>query len=165
MKKATIALPKFAGFYEEEFTSEAAESIGINTDDIDYPSTYAKAARMIVRDYYDGALPHAKSVRFIEVDSPRYYNYRTDDIIAEIDFDETEVLDALNAERDLLDDYLRENYTSRSGFVSFVPNNAADFLAEWADWLEVVFEFFAREWDMIIPEACDGILEAVVLKS
>ena len=69
-----------------------------------------------------------KDITFVELNSPRYYNYSTDKLICEVECD----MDAIRkycyeTERDAFNKYLQDNYTSCSGFVSFVENSVEGF--------------------------------------
>lgn len=70
-----------------------------------------------------------KSMKLKDVYSPKYYNYETDSLIIEMDIN----LRALKTfcfkeNRDMFNKYLKENFTSYSGFISFVDNNIKDFI-------------------------------------
>ena len=70
-----------------------------------------------------------KSMKLKDVYSPKYYNYETDSLIIKMDIN----LRALKTfcfktNRDMFNKYLKENFTSYSGFVSFVDNNIKDFI-------------------------------------
>lgn len=63
---------------------------------------------------------------------PRYYNFETDSIIFTFEYTDTLrywMLGYAATDKDAFADFLAEHYTSRSGFLSFTPNN-------WDDWFE-----------------------------
>ena len=69
----------------------------------------------------------------LEIDSPRFYNYRTDRLVLSVNVD-VELLKgyAYSSHPIEFESYLKENFTSYDGFISFVPNNLSDFL-EWEE--------------------------------
>lgn len=70
-------------------------------------------------------------MKFVGISSPRFYNFSTDRICAEIKVDYEKLKDyCLISNRDKFDDYLRENFSDRDGFWSFVANNVKDFESE-----------------------------------
>lgn len=85
--------------------------------------------------------------RLLEIDSPRYYNFRTDRLILSVNVD-VDLLQgyAYSSHPIEFESYLKENFTSYDGFISFVPNNLSDFL-EWAEQeqdraIDVLIEFY-----------------------
>lgn len=67
--------------------------------------------------------------KFKEIWSPQYYNYDTDHLDGEIEVDIDALASRIKADKKALegfDKYLHEHYSDRSGFVSFIPNNAKD---------------------------------------
>lgn len=67
--------------------------------------------------------------KFKEIWSPQYYNYDTDHLDGEIEVDIDALASRIKADKKALegfDKYLHEHYSDRSGFVSFIPNNAED---------------------------------------
>lgn len=87
-----------------------------------------------------------KSMKFVKLHSPKYYNFETDKIECELDIDWDALIDYIKSVREKFDEYLHENFTSYDGFVSFVPNNAAEFFINLDDDFErlsqVVIEFY-----------------------
>lgn len=70
-----------------------------------------------------------KSMKLKDVYSPKYYNYETDSLIINMELN----LRALKTfcfktNKDMFNKYLKENFTSYSGFISFVDNNIKDFI-------------------------------------
>lgn len=67
--------------------------------------------------------------KFKEIWSPQYYNYDTDHLDGEIEVDIDALASRIKSDKKALkgfDKYLHEHYSDRSGFVSFIPNNAED---------------------------------------
>ena len=83
----------------------------------------------------------------LEIDSPRFYNYRTDRLVLSVNVD-VELLKgyAYSSHPIEFESYLKEHFTSYDGFISFVPNNLSDFL-EWEETnqqssIDVLIEFY-----------------------
>lgn len=83
----------------------------------------------------------------LEIDSPRFYNYRTDRLVLSVNAD-VELLKgyAYSSHPIEFESYLKENFTSYDGFISFIPNNLSDFL-EWEETnqqssIDVLIEFY-----------------------
>lgn len=72
--------------------------------------------------------------------SPREYNFRSDELEAEwspSDEDWNKVLDECRKHRDAFQKYVSERWSSRDGFISFMPDDAREYLdfplEEWGD--------------------------------
>jgi hypothetical protein len=62
--------------------------------------------------------------------SPNYYNFSTDNAELLIEFDDAKVLAYIKRNLPKFKEYLKDTFTSYSGFMSFVPNNWPEFWAE-----------------------------------
>lgn len=81
-------------------------------------------------------------MQFKEINSPREYNFTTDKLVCEVEID----LDKLRkycyeTEREKFEEYLKENYSSYDGFISFIPNNVKEFEQEKDD-TDVMIDFY-----------------------
>lgn len=68
-------------------------------------------------------------ITFKQINSPREYNFETDKLEAEIEVDLAELTRRITNCKEAyigFNRYLRTNYSHRSGFVSFIPNNCPD---------------------------------------
>jgi hypothetical protein len=151
-----------------------------DTPEIDYDATYQKAAEHCVTERFHGYEVRLKEefpgivqgVKFERLDSPREYNFRTDEIHAVVEFGWSMLFHRVfTEERDVFAAWLKENYSSRDGFVSFIPTDLEDFKAElanevgnekWCRCLTVLFEYLCRDWGTVQPEDMDGIHECIV---
>lgn len=102
-----------------------------------------------------------KDMQFVGISSPRFYNYSTDRIEMEVDVNVDNLCKyCLSTNREKFNEYLKENFTSFSGFHSFVENNADEFesnFIEIADsgkaeneltrYLNVMLEFYILRLD------------------
>ena len=62
--------------------------------------------------------------------SPSEYNFATDNSELLIELDDYKLMDYINKHKPEFEQYLRDNFTSYDGFMSFVPNDWAEFSAE-----------------------------------
>jgi hypothetical protein len=140
----TVSIP-FTGFYESihtdnidrteetmfsdghgDFDSTAAHEFYIACD---YRKVFHRYAQAYAEDF--ATYIEMPSLKFIELDSPREYNFRTDKIICEIS--EVDVLKMFdNTPREALVTCATERHTSRSGFDSFYDPD----ISTWGDPLE-----------------------------
>jgi hypothetical protein len=73
-------------------------------------------------------IDNACSITFEGVDAPKYYNYRNDSINIEIEIDMKWVYILIGQWWENFDIYIEDNYKSRSGFSSFYPHDASQWL-------------------------------------
>lgn len=88
-----------------------------------------------------------KSMQYIGLDSPQFYNYSTDKLIIEIDFNLTKLKSYINKNKTDFNEYLKDNFTSYDGFWSFVSNNYNDFMDDYNNddkdrCIQVMLEYF-----------------------
>lgn len=63
-----------------------------------------------------------------EMNSPREYNFTTDKLVCELEVDMDKIKKwCYETEKEKFEEYLKENYTSYDGFISFIPNNLREF--------------------------------------
>jgi hypothetical protein len=63
-----------------------------------------------------------------EMNSPREYNFTTDKLVCELEVDMDKIKKwCYETEKEKFEEYLKENYTSYDGFISFIPNNVREF--------------------------------------
>jgi len=136
----------FAGFYEswhDQLIDDAGEQLFRgDSGDIDHPDLYEmfwshlpypevreRYARQFVTELAESiGIP----LEFEEMTSPRFYNFETDRLFAKVNrADLAKMLRAVRGSR--LNDWIKGQFTSRSGFISFYPND----ISRWpriADW-------------------------------
>ena len=93
-----------------------------------------------------------KSMKFTGISSPRYYNFSTDKLCIDVEVDYSALRSyCLIENRDEFDEYLKENFTSYDGFISFVDNNVHDFElnldSESDKYDDVMLEFYILNQD------------------
>ena len=83
------------------------------------------------------------------VHSPEFYNYDTDRVLIDVDYNFIKLVKyCKHTNKGKFNQYLKDNYTSCSGFVSFVENSVEGFFSK--DWfnshkdmaVEVMIEFY-----------------------
>jgi len=146
--KVETYLPVFSGFYgtiwepnedsEIEYINEERERKGLepvdfDAIDFDYSGYREHAAKQITYAVEDHLKDFVKSIKFQELRSPREYNFANDSINVEITLTQKNVKvirDFLKTNKEAFANYLRDTYTSRSGFISFYPNYIEGFCGD-----------------------------------
>jgi hypothetical protein len=158
----------FPGFYESElYNSDTIYNINEALDDGDpamdftdngfteYCDDVARQAAEALADALDQDDKIIVASRFKKLHSPRFYNFETDKIEMDLDVDWEALVEWVKSESYAFNEYLKSNFTSYDGFVSFVPNNTRDFWDKFdsdADRLtDVLIEFYIinhldRDW-------------------
>ena len=150
MKKQIVLnnAPFFPGFYYSIYSSSDAfenaielskkddenfDESKVDFDDNSYNETCAKLYCMALID--ECVLPDfVESLEFLRVLSPKYYNYSTDKIECKItlaDGWENEMRKFIAEHYDWLQDKITNDWTSCSGFISFIEND----LEKWEKYL------------------------------
>lgn len=151
MKEARIP---FAGFYgtmwddeldceEEQLAESLAEDYDLSVSDVadklfyhmDYQEVYKRIAAAYVlrfQDFINEGLGLDIKLVYNDMTSPREYNFETDKIYVGISYPDAVRL-ARRVGRDALREAAKAMFTSRSGFISFYPNDPARWgrLAGW----------------------------------
>lgn len=112
-------IPEYNHDYEiKDFKGYMHEVAELHVDTLkDYAILYIDTDKKIISD-----------IRLKDIWSPQYYNYSTDELILNIDFNLKALKDlCFKNNADDFNLYLKKNYTSYSGFWSFVSNNLYDF--------------------------------------
>lgn len=152
-KTYPVNIPGFPGFYEsilsfptddelyfaeEEYGEIKDENAQTFYDCINYREYEKEIGRKYLEAYQDRIWKIAYFMKgftfeFVEIDSPREYNFTTDKLAvnlrAESESIQFLVHYCINHHRTQFDKYLKCNFTSRDGFWSFWPNNTG----EWWD--------------------------------
>lgn len=156
--KMNIELPFFPGFYESDLENgdtaywaikeeleymqdrymlkEHPEYKTLTEDDLDfrYSDFEHDLALEFTDAWWNNAPSIVESVEFSEIVSPKYYNFSTDRLFADVELREDwqEVMCAFMTENaDWLKERIKEDWTSYDGFCSFMSND----LSEWDKYL------------------------------
>jgi hypothetical protein len=114
----------FGGFYHSEHSENIdskEEGYGYDWEDVDYKKTHLNYCNAYLNKLSEEL---EINLKFIQLDSPREYNFTTDKILCSIsNKDFKSLLDAYDTKE--LFDYIEEQSKSRDGFTSFCSGYAA----------------------------------------
>lgn len=143
----------FSGFYESELYNSDMLYYMSENDEEDrewdfIPGGYEEFEKAVCKKCVENIMDLMDNndtitdMQFKELNSPREYNFTTDKLVCEVEVD----LDKLKkycyeTEREKFEEYLKENYSSYDGFISFVPNNVKEFEQENDD-TDVMIDFY-----------------------
>ncbi len=150
MKTQNTWLPVFTGFYESIFDESDSYIESATQSESEYHEHYPemveagvpfeffqynlwdclnyKKGNQGVAEYLCDGITELEScgiiqsVQFQAVKSPRFYNFETDSIDCVITYDNDKLMKYLRDNKEALQKYIEDKYTSRSGFSSFYPN-------------------------------------------
>ena len=127
----TNLIPLFSGTYGTEWkpteTIDAGDELEIEYDFKELMKSIAQVYQK--NEAYILSELNCSFIRSIHFTggtySPREYNFKTDELDFTVDIDEAKLREALEALRENKDfgAYLRENFTTRDGFISSTPDN------------------------------------------
>ena len=101
--------------------------------DIDYKKTHDGVAKQWTSLFID-ILPDLekdtwlKIVAYESLWSPKYYNFSTDEVNANIEYDIEKIVQYLEKNRDDFTKYIKENNTSYDGFIAYLDNTFDDYI-------------------------------------
>ena len=143
MKTAQLEInfPMFEGFYYSQL--DLAENIEVGEDEnysiteeqfdeIDWNKTNENVSKFYLDYFKDELSDFFKSIgvlslEFIKVDSPKYYNYSTDKLVCNIEINKDVFVHELRKYNfDSWEQFLKDNFTSYDGFISFYPNTTME---------------------------------------
>ena len=144
--KTQSYLPIFTGFYgsffedylnhleEMEYEYLAENGIQDEQPEFDYQTFYKDCSYEMMYKVCEllTDLDLIDNYYFVELQSPREYNFQNDKIIVDYvltDINVFKIKDYLFSNYDAFKRYINENYTSYDGFMSFHSNNADEWLA------------------------------------
>ena len=136
-----INFPMFEGFYYSQL--DLAENIEVGEgddyymteeqfDEIDWNKTNENVSKFYLDYFKDGLSDFFKSIgvlslEFIKLDSPKYYNYSTDKLVCNIEINKNVFIHELRKYNfDNWEQFLKDNFTSYAGFISFYPNTSIE---------------------------------------
>lgn len=157
----------FEGFYEsnlynsdtlynQAYDMNIPEGYVLDIDDFEkYQNEVGQKATSIIWNMLPEDI--IQDMKFVDVYSPQYYNFETDKLIIDVDFS-LELLEdfCYNQNKNDFDNYLHRIYSSRDGFISFVPNNIEEFKS-WDDnrKIDVMIEYYLLETVDFEDYQCD----------
>lgn len=120
-------------YYLNEYLKEDEENQNI-TYEIDfepYTQAISEYATELLKDYCINDDNIIKSMKYISLYSPKYYNFDTDRLNIEINVNLTKLKTYIKKNKTDFNKYLHDNFTSYDGFMSFIENNYNDFLIQY----------------------------------
>ena len=153
-----INFPLFEGFYCSQL--DLAENVEVGEgdyycmneeqfDEIDWDKTNENVSKFYLNYFKDELKDFFNEIGIINLDfvkvySPKYYNYSTDKLVCNIEIDKNVFVHELRKyDFDNWEQFLKDNFTSYDGFISFYPNDPNE-------WTELIAEKF--DIDNIIIE-------------
>lgn len=148
MQKIELELPFFKGFYGSWLDDEIEQHIeyelnemGVNYDDVNVKYDYTEYSKGIfdfVNSEYLAKLHFLQDCEFLELWSPKYYNYTNDKIYFNCNIDVDAFLRWFNDlmlndgsdVSEMVKDSIIDEHTSCSGFVSFHSNKLSDWVLD-----------------------------------
>ena len=146
-----INFPLFEGFYNsyldlsENIEVGEGESYSMTEeqfDEIDWNKTNENVSKFYLNYFKDELKDFFNEIGiinldFVKVDSPKYYNYSTDKLVCNIQIDKNVFVHELRKYNFVAwRQFLKNNFTSYDGFISFYPNDPN----EWAELITEKFE-------------------------
>ena len=134
------AIKEELDYYQQEYAydnhDEQAIYSQLTEDDLDFNyKDYEKDVREAWVESFRGRVPDfVLSVEDVEMTSPKYYNFETDRLWADIELSEDwqdKVRAFMDENKDWLRERIKEDWTSYDGFASFMSNNFDD--TRWDD--------------------------------
>jgi hypothetical protein len=97
----------------------------IEFDDIefDYETFYNELSELITNEVEFQLKDYVHSIKYLKLNSPKYYNYSNDSIECEIAPNMEAIKEYINKYQKEWSQYLKDNYTSYDGFYSFHSND------------------------------------------
>jgi hypothetical protein len=142
--KVETFLPLFGGFYntifepneenEIDYINSERESNGLESLDFDDFEFQYDAYK---NDVAEGAVVYlaaelnrfgVESIEFQSISSPKHYNYANDSINVEMTINPVKIFEYIQANKREFDEYIKKNYSSRDGFMSYHSNDGDDWL-------------------------------------
>lgn len=122
------AIKEELDYYTTDCVEEHPEYANLTEDDLDFD--FDGYAKEVVAGFVEGWKEHApeivESVEYTDMVSPKYYNFSTDRIFADVELREdwVEVMRAFIKENyEWLKDRIKKDWTSYDGFCSFMEND------------------------------------------
>ena len=141
-----VELPFFEGFYNssydslsdwaledelEYYTKECNKDITIDDLEFDFNSFNHDIVEIFTDIIKDNVPSWVEKVENPELDSPKFYNFRTDKIYATVTLKDDwreQIAEFVKTNFDWLEKRIKEDWGSRSGFVSWIHNDIGTFM-------------------------------------
>ena len=191
--KYLICLPFFPGYYEsclydsdsdyysalEELDNfkdmTGREDLTIDDIKLDLKGYMEDTSRVFTDEFFmhspSGLI---ESAEYVRTNSPQYYNYSTDDVVAEIELAPNWKQMVKNWVSDnflWFEERLKDDWSSRDGFISFIENEPQEFLYELYEnenpkYIEIIIGYMMFRNDPEIKcHLAEDVLDRVSLSS
>lgn len=133
-------LPVFQGFYETIFSCTEDEHICEHEDleydklEFDYKDYHLRVAKSCVDSLQEQVKTLDLKVEFVKVVSPKFYNYTNDEIDCKFTLGENTLNNLIEYCKDNkkeFKEFLKDNFTSRSGFISYLETSSKKWFKEY----------------------------------
>lgn len=135
-----------------DLTDDQINEVGAKIQDVFYSSVdYVNLHNKIAKNYVYNLEYELKErgfdlkVSYQSVDSPREYNFRTDKILVKYTVSSQgfeNVIKYVENNKTAFERYIKDNFTSCSGYISFLSNDIRDWTEEYIeDWFSEVLAF------------------------
>lgn len=98
---------------------------------------YVKRIQELSGEFLNGKIDNSNGIEITikckEIYSPKYYNFSTDEIVMDVTYSKSKILQVVKKERETFNQFLKDNYTSYDGFNSFTSNNYDDWLVDFEE--------------------------------
>jgi len=141
----TRFLIDFGGFYHSihsELIDNRIETFEINEGEVNYKETCNSYCNEFIDSLNDML---ELNLKFIKIDSPKFYNFSTDKIEAEINENDFNKLKNIYLSSQEFIDYIDMNSKSYDGFISFY-NGFNEVIKEDEVLLQYMFNYILREY-------------------
>lgn len=141
----TRFLIDFGGFYHSihsDILDIQIDYFEIDEDKVNYKETCNSYCNEFIDSLNDML---ELNLKFIKIDSPKFYNFRTDKIEAEINENDFNKLKDIYLSSQEFIDYIDMNSKSRSGFISFY-NGFDEVIKEDEVLLQYMFNYILKEY-------------------
>ena len=141
----TRFLIDFGGFYHSihsDLIDNRIECFEIDEDKVNYKETCNNYCIEFINSINDML---ELNLKFIQIDSPKFYNYSTDKIEAEINENDFNKLKDTYLNSSEFVDYVNENSKSYDGFISFY-NGFNEVIKEDEVLLQYMFDYILKEY-------------------
>lgn len=138
--KAKTFLPIFTGFYgshwDEPCFDGEEDYFELPSDKdfwefVDWDKYHEHIAREMCDEVQNLLSDFVSEITFEGIVSPKYYNFGNDSINCEIEADRFKIQEYLYENKNKFDAYIKDNYTSRDGFMSSYSNDSNEWMTEW----------------------------------
>ena len=98
---------------------------------------YKKRIQELASEFLDGKIDDDEGIEITikckEIYSPKEYNFGTDEIVIDVTYSKMKILQVVKKEHENFNQFLKDNYTSYDGFMSFTSNNFDDWLVDFEE--------------------------------